>query len=452
MKKLLVLLLAVLALPLLNLVIAPDTSTVVPKPRGDLPGWEQVRPILAKKCVSCHAVDAPLPYYARLPLVSRLLASDVRGGLTMWNASEELTREGSAPVAETTLAKLESALQTSAMPPLQYLLMHWNHRLGADEKRTLGDFAARTRAKYFATPGVAAAFAAGALQPLPEAPALSKDKVALGDRLFHDKRLSKDDTISCASCHALEKGGTDQLPVSVGINKQKGGINSPTVFNAGLQYKQFWDGRAADLFAQADGPVNNPIEMGANWKDVIEKLKKDEALTKLMAAVYPDGFSDKNLRDAIAVFEQSLITPAPFDAFLRGDAAAISSEAKLGLEAFTKRGCAMCHVGKVLGGQSFERMGVFKDYFAGRTVGAADLGRFSVTKEERDRHKFKVPMLRNIAVTQPYFHDGSATTLDKAVEVMAAHQLEDGIPAVEQRQIVAFLMTLTGSYQGKRLQ
>jgi len=368
--------------------------------------------------------------------------------------TDEFYRKGAAPLSEAALAKTEFSVASGEMPPGLYLLMHWNHRLGKDDKEHILAWVRESRRRFFAGEKVAASHADSMLQPLPEKVAADPAKVALGDRLFHDKRLSGDDSVSCASCHGLDKGGTDRLQFSRGIKGQVGGINSPTVFNAGLQYKQFWDGRAADLFEQADGPVNNPIEMGSNWKAAVAKLSGDPELVTAFTAVYPQGLSGERIRDAIAAFESTLVTPSRFDRYLRGEDGALKPEEKKGLALFQSKGCAMCHVGKVLGGQSFEKIGLRKDYFAtrGGAQTEGDRGRFNVTKRDLDHHKFKVPMLRNVAVTQPYFHDGTVKTLPEAVKLMGGHQLEDGLTADEVKSLVAFLVSLTGEFRGKLLQ
>lgn len=441
---------ALLAFPLLNLVVSPDNAAALPR-RADVPGWGHVAPVFAEKCVHCHTTGAKLPFYASFPVAKGMMQRDIAAGLAMLDMTSELYREGPRPVSEAALAKTQRAVSKGEMPPGRYLLLHWNHRLDEAEKQSILGWVRDARRRYFAGEGAAVPRAEGMLRPLPRTVKEDPAKVALGERLFHDKRLSRDDSISCASCHALDKGGTDRARFSTGINKQLGGINSPTVFNAGLQYKQFWDGRAADLFEQADGPVNNPIEMGSSWKEVLPKLEKDAELTAAFTAVYPEGLSGERIRDAIAAFERSLVTPSRFDRFLRGESAALQPEEKRGFELFLERGCATCHVGQVLGGQSFEKMGVFQDYFTGRKFTDGDRGRFNVTKREVDRHKFKVPMLRNVALTAPYFHDGSVQDLDEAVAAMGRLQIEDKLDAGQVKAIVAFLGSLTGEYRGKPL-
>ncbi len=441
----------VLALPVLNLVIGPDNSNLLPKHGDEVPAWSDAADVLGKKCIHCHAADASLPFYAKLPVAKGMIADDLAAGRTALDMGRELARGNHAPVSEAALAKIEYALSRDSMPPLRYVVLHWNHRLGGGDREALKKWIAETRGKYFRTAGVAEAFQTHALQPLPPAAGLDAAKVALGDKLYHDTRLSGDDTISCSSCHGLDKGGTDQKQVSEGIRGQKGGINAPTVFNAGFQFVQFWDGRAADLVEQAGGPVTNPIEMGAKWPDVIAKLQQDEMLGQEFAAAYPDGITQANIQDAIATFEKSLVTPSRFDDYLRGNADALSDVEIHGFEVFTSKGCAQCHVGKALGGQSFEKMGLEKNYFAGRELTDADHGRFNVTKEDYDERRFKVPVLRNIALTAPYFHDGSTSDLAEAIAVMSDHQLQSSLSKEDREAVLAFLKSLTGEFRGKTL-
>lgn len=289
--------------------------------------------------------------------------------------------------------------------------------------------------------------------PIPLSVALDAGKVALGEMLFNDPRLSRDDTVACVACHDLAKGGTDQTARSIGIGGAVGDINAPTVFNAGFNFVQFWDGRAATLEDQVDGPVQNPKEMGSDWPDVLAKLRQDPDYVAAFERIYQDGIQHANVKDAIATFERSLITPnARFDKFLRGDAEAITDEEKAGYELFKSFGCAACHNGVNVGGNMFQRIGVIGDYFADRGHPTeADYGRFNATARERDRYVYKVPALRNVAITAPYFHDGSAKTLEAAVVIMVKYQLGRFLSKEELRRIVAFLTTLTGEYGGAPL-
>lgn len=291
------------------------------------------------------------------------------------------------------------------------------------------------------------------IKPIPTTLKLDARKVALGDKLFHDVRLSRDNSISCASCHALDKGGTDRRERSLGLKDAEGPINAPTVFNSGFNFKQFWDGRAENLEAQVDGPTQAEAEMGSKWEDVVQKLRADAGYTAAFKQNYPDGVQRQNVKDAIAEFERSLITPnARFDRWLRGDDQAITTEELEGYRKFKSYGCASCHQGVNVGGNMFETLGAVREYFAERgNVTKADLGRFNVTGKEEDKHVFKVPSLRNVALTPPYFHDGSAKTLDEAVRVMARYQLGRPLPDADAALIVKFLQTLTGEYNGRPL-
>lgn len=292
-----------------------------------------------------------------------------------------------------------------------------------------------------------------ALLPLPPMPDLPAAKVALGKRLFFDTRLSHNDKIACASCHQLDRGGSDRIPVSVGIDGKTGDINAPTVFNSSLNFVQFWDGRAATLEEQAAGPVHNPLEMGSNWNEVIAKLNQDEQYRRDFRQIYQQGITGDAIIDAIATFERTLLTPnSRFDRFLRGEKEALDALEQAGYQRFLGYGCASCHQGVGIGGNMFQRFGVMDDYFKRGIVKQADLGRFNVTGLESDRHVFKVPSLRNVALTPPYFHDASAKTLDEAVIIMGRFQLGRELSEADIRAITAFLQTLTGEWDGKALQ
>jgi cytochrome c peroxidase len=292
-----------------------------------------------------------------------------------------------------------------------------------------------------------------ALLPLPPVPELPAAKVALGKRLFFDPRLSHNDKIACASCHQLDRGGNDRLPVSVGIDGKKGSINAPTVFNSSLNFVQFWDGRAATLEEQAAGPVHNPLEMGSNWPEVIAKLSQDEQYRREFADIYRQGISGATIVDAIATFERTLLTPnSRFDRYLRGEKEVLDALEQSGLQRFLGYGCASCHQGVGIGGNLFQRFGVMDNYFKRDAGNQANLGRFNVTRREADRHVFKVPSLRNVALTAPYFHDASAKTLEEAVIIMGRFQLGRELSDADVEAITAFLRTLTGEWEGKGLQ
>jgi cytochrome c peroxidase len=285
------------------------------------------------------------------------------------------------------------------------------------------------------------------IQPIPYPTNLDPGKIELGRRLFNDVRLSANNTVSCSTCHHLTKGGADGLVLPVGINGAEGDINTPTVFNCVLNFRQFWDGRASSLEEQIDGPTHHPKEMASNWQQIVTKLSADRTYVDSFGDLYKEGISGENIKDAIACFERSLLTPdSRFDKFLRGDAAAITERERKGYELFKQFGCTSCHQGMNAGGNMFQPFGVMGNYFADRgNVTKADLGRFNVTGEEQDRHRFRVPSLRNVSLTAPYFHDGSAATLDEAVRTMAKYQLGQPIADEEVALIVEFLHTLTGA-------
>ncbi len=293
--------------------------------------------------------------------------------------------------------------------------------------------------------------AAEPIRPLPEPPAIPEAKRALGERLFRDPSFSSDGKISCASCHDLEAGGADSVAFSLGVEGRVGGINSPTVFNSSLNFRQFWDGRAADLSEQADGPVHADVEMDTSWENIAAQIKADPSYVAAFTAVYgPSSITTENIKDAIVAFEMTLLTPSRFDDYLQGNQNAITAAELKGYELFKSYGCVACHQGVNIGGNMFQTFGVMGDYFADRggDLTEGDLGRFNVTGKEYDRHLFKVPTLRNIMLTAPYFHDGSAETLDGAVEIMGIYQLGRPIDAKDRALIIQFLETLTGKELG----
>jgi cytochrome c peroxidase len=283
------------------------------------------------------------------------------------------------------------------------------------------------------------------IYPLKPANNLHPGKVALGRQLFFDARLSSDQSISCASCHPMEHGGADSRPLSVGVNGARGEVNAPSVLNAANNFRQFWDGRAATLEEQAAGPITNPREMAASLPTVIARLNADKAMRTAFNAIYPEGISRQGITDAIAEFERSLPLPSRFDRWLNGDHNAINSDEQNGYLLFKKHGCIACHQGVNIGGNLYQRFGVMSSYFAQKaTSSRADLGRYNLTGREEDRHVFKVPSLRNIELTAPYFHDASAQTLEEAVNIMGKFQLGVELPKRDVQLIIAFLRTLTG--------
>jgi len=268
-------------------------------------------------------------------------------------------------------------------------------------------------------------------------------KVELGRMLYFEPRLSKNHDLSCNSCHVLDRYGVDGQRTSPGHKGQRGQRNSPTVYNAAGHFVQFWDGRAATIEDQAMGPITNPVEMAmADGQAVERTLRSIPEYVALFKTAFPgerQPVIDDNVSKAIGAFERGLVTPSRWDAYLKGDEKALSAQELDGLKVFTNVGCMVCHTGEFLGGSMFEKVGVVEEW-----INQADQGRLAVTKLEADRMMFKVPSLRNIDKTAPYFHDGSAATLDEAVSMMGRHQLGLELTSEERNAIVSWFRSLTG--------
>ena len=280
------------------------------------------------------------------------------------------------------------------------------------------------------------------IQPIAPARISNPALVELGKKLFFDPRLSRSGFISCNSCHNLSMGGTDNLRTSIGHGWQKGPINSPTVLNSSLSLAQFWDGRAKDLQEQAGGPIANPGEMASTHELVVDVIASIPGYVDEFSRVFhsPD-VTIARITESIAAFEETLVTPnSRFDRWLAGDAAALSAVELAGYDVFKRNGCAMCHNGPAAGGTSFRRMGIVEPY---RTSNEA-VGRAAVTGREADRLSFKVPTLRNVELTYPYFHDGAVDSLGEAVDVMGRVQVGRRLTTEENASVVAFLRALTG--------
>jgi cytochrome c peroxidase len=283
-------------------------------------------------------------------------------------------------------------------------------------------------------------------QPLPDqavnsANELTPEKVALGRTLYFETRFSKSGKLSCNSCHRLDTFGVDNEPTSPGHAGKRGGRNSPSVFNAAIHVAQFWDGRARDVEEQALGPVVNPIEMGMEDAGAVEGvLKGDPKFVEAFAKAFPgdpEPVSFKNFGRAIGAFERTLLTPSRFDRFLKGDSQALTAAEKKGAETFFVTGCVTCHSGVGIGGAMFQKVGLVSPY------ATKDLGRHEVTRNEADKFVFKVPSLRNVEKTGPYFHDGGVATLEEAVVLMGKHQLGRDLQPQAVSEIVTFLKALT---------
>lgn len=282
----------------------------------------------------------------------------------------------------------------------------------------------------------------------PENP-ITPEKVTLGRVLYFDKRLSKEGNISCNSCHNLETYGVDNQPTSLGDGGERGGRNSPTVLNAAYHFAQFWDGRAKDVEEQAGGPILNPIEMSMPDQDfVIKRLQGITGYQEMFAKAFPgeqQPINYGNVQKSIAAFERELITPSRFDEYLAGNENALTNEEKKGLQTFMDAGCTACHSGTVLGGQMYQKFGLAGNYWDFTHSAKVDNGRYLVTNNEADKYIFKVPSLRNVEKTHPFFHDGSITDLGEAVKIVAKLQLNKDLTPEQVNDIVYFLKSLTGT-------
>ena len=278
--------------------------------------------------------------------------------------------------------------------------------------------------------------------------AVTPEKVLLGKTLYYDNRLSVHNTESCNTCHNLATYGVDNRSTSPGDNGKLGTRNSPTTFNASLHFLQFWDGRMKDVEEQAGGPVMNPAEMGMpDEKMVIARLSDNEGYAKMFATAFPGEkhpVSFTNMKKAIGAFERTLLTPGKFDAFLKGDLAALNEQELKGLHSFVETGCTACHSGPLLGGNMFQKYPLFGTHKELTSSTVDDLGKMQVTKNEADKYIFKVPSLRNVAETWPYLHDGSLKELNKTVQVMAKGQLNKELTPEQTSDISSFLKSLTG--------
>lgn len=289
------------------------------------------------------------------------------------------------------------------------------------------------------------------ISPLPDYPKPDPARVALGAKLFHDDRLSGDDTRSCASCHPLDKAAMDGRARAAAIDGKPRLRNTPTLFNVAFNTSFNWDGATTTLEAHANRLITNPEVMNSSWPALLAKLHGDAEYRAMFTSTYPDGVTQANVLNAMASFERTLITPnARFDRFLRGEDQALSAEERRGYELFKAYGCIACHQGVNVGGNLFQRFGVFQDPDADSGAKKEpDPGRYAVTKIDRDRGVFRVPSLRNVALTAPYFHDGRAPTLEAAVHTMARVQLGRALSGQDVNAIVRFLHTLTGEFRGQ---
>lgn len=413
---------------------------------------EQVAAILEQNgCYACHTGEEGKPFYANLPLAGAMLDAHIDHGSKFLN----LKRIDLEHPSEVLLAMLDYTLQHDNMPLMEYKMAHWGTGFNKQEKSVLAKWILDTRARLYPNTGVAAEFTGEPLRLITE---MEHDeaKAALGEKMYNDTRISLDGTISCATCHVLGEGGADPrgTRTSEGIGGNFGGINAPTVYNAGFNVEQFWNGRAHTLADQAGGPPVNPMEMGdQTWDQIVERLRQDASLVAEFKKLYPEqGLTMATVTDAIEHFERRLTTPNDkLDQYLRGNKNALTATELAGYQAFKDNSCATCHVGKTLGGQSFEYMGIFEDYFAARQQSHPDVamndddkGLNGFTGKAEDLYRFKVPNLRNISRTAPYYHDGTQATIEDAVRGMFRFELGKTATDEQVASISAFLRALDG--------
>jgi len=408
----------------------------------DAPQSEQIMAILTQNdCFVCHSQTPKLPFYAKFPVIGPMMAQHVDHAKRFVDLAAKTAVIENAD--EVTLAMLEHAVAYKTMPIHQYKMIHWGTGFTRKESAILADWIRGIRC------------GAEAITPIPDAIEVDFEKAELGEKMYNDTRISLDGTISCADCHILANGGADVADerTSEGIYGQFGGVNAPTVYNSFFNIQQFWNGRAADLREQAAGPPVNPVEMGdQTWDQIVARLREDKNLVKEFETLYPgEGLTEFTVTSAIAEFEKTLLTPdSRFDQYLKGVSDALTTDELAGYEAFKKNACATCHTGVILGGKSFEELSIFGDYFADRSAdivrNSDDDGLKGFTGNDADFQKFKTPGLRNVAITAPYFHDGSMPTLEDAVRAMAKYELGRELKEEDVNSIVAFMKTLTGKH------
>lgn len=292
------------------------------------------------------------------------------------------------------------------------------------------------------------------IDPVPTDREYDAKKLALGRDLFADPILSTDGSASCLTCHMMDKGGADGVAKNDLPGRDPAAVNTPTIFNVALNYRLHWSGKYDELLTQLEIPITSPRVFGTTYDAILGRLAASPTYPNRFREVYPDGLTKETFKDAVVYYEQSLLTPnSRFDRFLRGDKGAITADEQAGYALFKSHGCISCHQGVNVGGNLFQKFGAMHDYFKDRGhVGESDFGRFNVTKKEEDRYVFRVASLRNVALTAPYFHDGSAKTLEDAVQVMSRYQLGRKLSPEQMRLIVLFLRTLTGELDGKPLE
>lgn len=450
------------------IILPADSHEQLPVPATPEKAADMAQAVLKSKCADCHSATPAFNGLLNLLSLGQM-KRDIEGAQRAF----VMTPDNSLRSANIDFLKMDHVLSTRSMPPALYTAVHLGTALTQKDVAIMRHHFNKGEAlmRAFApvrpvdmSPDEFTAYVwnmpAATTPPDQHALAQAWGKVYLGQRLYYDPRLSTTNQISCASCHDLTKGGTDNLAKSEGVpgadgKPQLGGVNAPTVYNAANNIRQFWDGRAADLKEQAGGPPLNPVEMGYShpddWKEIATKLSEDKEYRILFPLVYGDkGISADTITDAIAAYERTLVTPdSPFDLYLTGDDHAISEQAKRGMEAFLTYGCATCHAGPTLGGQSFEYINTHADFrkLATQNYTEGAFGKKDFTKKEQHKDMFRVPNLRNVALTAPYFHTGTVNNLEDAVNIMFRTQTRKTPTDALVADVTAFLQAQTGRYK-----
>ena len=441
----------IMAIALIMTILYHLVNTIPPE--GALKESQAVAIFEDASCITCHLKNTTPSFYSDLFLVGRIVENNRQKGYHTFDIKDtwEKMINGKA-INEVHLAKIEMEIVTlGTMPPAKYYLFHWGSSITAAKKSIIKNWIKYHRDKFFHNELSSEQFKYEPIRPIPSFLHVNKRKSSLGEKLFNEKRLSADNTISCASCHNLKNGGANNRQYPESINKRLCGMNTQTIFNTYFNALQSWNGNTTDMCEYIGKHVLNQNIMGNNsFSYIINKLKSDDDISDSFNKIYEDGITESTITDAINEFVKTLITPdSNFDKYTKGDDNAINKMQIFGYELFKSYRCATCHAGVNLGGQTRELMGRYKNYFEDRRweITKEDMGYFNHTADEYDRHRFKVPGLRNVELTKPYFHDGSQQTLHEAVQTMGIYQSGCKISDEDANAIVSFLETLTGDFK-----
>ena len=401
-------------------------------------------------CITCHQKNATHSLYSGIPLIGQIIKKQRQKGYRMFDMEEirEKMTNGEA-INEAHLAKIEMETMTlGTMPPAKYYLSHWGSSITSAKQNQLKKWIIYHREKFYPNEFSAEHYNYEFVRPIPAHLPVNSIKAKLGEKLFYEKRLSSNNTISCASCHNLKNGGANNKQYAEGIDKRLGGLNTPTIYNACFNAIQSWDGSSTNMEKHIEKHLLSKDIMGnESIAEIIKKLKRNKSINNSFDKLYKEGITKSAISNAITEFAKTLLTPdSNFDKYIKGNESAINKTQVFGYELFKSNKCATCHTGINLGGQTRELMGRHKNYFEDRgwELTKEDMGYYNYTSDKDDRHRFKVPGLRNVKLTKPYFHDGSRQELHDAVQTMGIYQSGCKISDEDAKAIVAFLETLTG--------